>query len=145
MPKLLGNNYRLWIESATPGTYNEVKGNTAITINRQGGLFDISSKDDGAYATQGPGLKATSLSVTVRPNLPDANGFTRLESAALASPQVSTNFQVRKGGSSGTGSDVVFQAAMYIANYNTSGPINGPIEVSFELGLAAAPTTDALA
>jgi hypothetical protein len=55
MGKKLANDYRLWIESATPGTYNEVKGQTAITISRQGGLFDISSKDDGAYATQGPG------------------------------------------------------------------------------------------
>jgi hypothetical protein len=145
MGKKLGNDYRLWIESAVAGTYNEVKGNTAITVNRQGGLFDTSSKDDGAYATQGPGLKAVSLSVTTRPNLPDANGYTRLETIALTSPAPATNYQVRKGGSAGVTGDTVFQASMYVANLNTSYPLNGVLEASFELGLAAAPTIDALA
>jgi hypothetical protein len=68
-----------------------------------------------------------------------------MESAALASPAVASLFQVRKGGSSGTGTDVVFQASMYIASYNTSGPQNAPVETTFELGLAAAPTVDLLA
>jgi hypothetical protein len=32
--KKLGNDYRLWIESATPGTYNMIKGQQDLSINR---------------------------------------------------------------------------------------------------------------
>jgi predicted secreted protein len=142
--KKLGNDYRLWIDNGS-GTYSEIKGQQDLTINRDSGLIDTSSKDDGAYGTQAPGLKACSINCEVYPNLPDAAGYGRLETIALASPQVANNFQVRKGGSAGSGSDVVFQASMYVGNFNTTAPKNGVTGVSFVLALAAAPTTDALA
>lgn len=145
MAKKLGNDYRLWIVASDGTTFSEVKGQTALSITRQGGLFDTSTKDDGAYATQGPGLKGVSISCTIFPNLPDTTGYTRLETVALASPAVANLFQVRKGGSSATGTDVVFAASLYVSNFNTEAPKNGPVQVTFELGLAAAPTTDLLA
>lgn len=144
MGKKNGTDYRLWIESATPGTYNEIKGQTGHDVKRQGGLFDTSSKDDGAYGTEMPGQKKVNLDFEIFPNLPDANGYGRLESAALASPSLPVNFQVRKGGSAGVTGDAVFQASMYIGNFDTSYPKDGPVKCTFQLALAAAPTIDAL-
>ena len=144
MAKLLGNNYRLWIDNGS-GTYFEIKGQQGLTVNRQSGLIDTSSKDDGAYGSQAPALKSVSLDCEIYPNLPDANGYGRLETIALASTTNPVNFQVRKGGSSGTPSDAVFQASMYVGNFNTEKGKNDVVKVSFQLALAAAPTIDALA
>jgi len=142
--KKAGNDYRLWIDNGS-GVYSEIKGQQDLTVNRDSSLIDTSSKDDGAYGTQMPGLKSCSINCEIYPNLPDASGYGRLETVALASPQAANNFQVRKGGSAGSGSDVVFQASMYVGNFNTAKPKNGVVGVSFQLALAAAPTVDALA
>lgn len=145
MAKKLGNDYRLWIESATPGTYNEIKGQTQLSIKRQASMINIGTKDDGTYETNAPGLKSLSIDVQLYPNLPDANGYTRFETLALTNPLPTVNFQVRKGGSSGTGSDVVFQASMYIGDFSTDMSKNDVVKASASLSLAAAPTTDVLA
>jgi hypothetical protein len=142
--KKLGNDYRLWIDNGS-GTYYEIKGQQDIEVNRDSSLIDTSSKDDGVYGTQAPSLKSLSLNCGIYPNLPDANGYGRLETVAFASPQVANNFQVRKGGSTATGSDAVFQASLYVGNFNTKKPKNGVVSVDFQLALAAAPTIDALA
>lgn len=144
MGKKLGNDYRLWIESATPGTYNEILGNTALKINRQSALFDTSTKSDFPYGTQAPGLKSLTIDAELFPNLPDANGYTRLETLSQGSAAV--KFQIRKNGSSGADpADVVFAASMYIGNFNTDLPKNGVVQCTFQLSLASAPTTDVLA
>ena len=63
MAKKLGNDYRLWIESATPGTFNEIKGGTSLKINRQASTIDTSTKDDFPYGTQAPGLKLSLIHI----------------------------------------------------------------------------------
>lgn len=144
MAKLLGNDYRLWIESSTAGTFYEIKGNTALKINRTAELIDTSAKSDFPYGTQAPGLRNCTIDFTIIPDLPDTNGFGRLE--ARAAQSASTNFQIRKDGSSGTDpDDVVFEAAFYIGNFSTDMPKNAPVTVEGQLALAAAPTTDELA
>lgn len=144
MGKKLGNEYRLWIESTTPGTYNEIKGQTSMKVNRQSGSIDTSTKDDYPYGTQAPGLKTLTLDVEIYPNLPDANGYTRFETLSQGSAPV--NFQIRKGGSAGNGTtDVVFAASMYIGNMDSDFGKNDVVKCSAQLSLAAAPTTDALA
>lgn len=145
MAKGLGNNYRLWIESATPGTYNQIKGNTTLSIARQAALIDTSSKDDGNYGTQAPGQRSLTISAEVIPTLPDANGYARLEAAANANPQVATNFQIRKGGDAGADADAVFEGKMWIGDFNTSMDRNDVVKCSFQLTLESAPTTDELA
>lgn len=145
MAKKLGNDYRLWIESTTPGTYNQVLGQTDMTVNESGGTIDTSSKDDYPYGTQAPGLRQVSVDVGVIPNLPDATGFTRLETLATASSATAVNIQVRKGGSAGSGSDVVFAGSVYITNFNKSFGQNDAVKASFTMVSAAAPTTNALA
>lgn len=146
MAKKLGNDYRLWIESATPGTYYEIKGQTSTKITRQSGLFDTSTKDDYPYGTQSPGLKTLTVDAEIYPNLPDANGYGRLEAVANAATATPVGFQLRKGGSTGADpADVVFEASVYIGNFNTDFGKNDVVKCDFQLTLAAAPTTDALA
>jgi hypothetical protein len=96
--KKLGNDYRLWIESATPGTYNMLKGQQDLSINRSSSPIDTSTKDDFPYGTSAPGLRSLSVPFTIIPDLPDANGYTRMETAALASTAAAVKFQIRKGG-----------------------------------------------
>lgn len=146
MTKKLGNDYRLWIESATPGTYAEIKGNTSLKINRNAELIDTSTKSDYPYGTQAPGLKSLTADATIYPDLPDTTGYGRLETIALATTQAANKFQIRKNGSSGaTPGDVVFEGSMYVGNFNTDFPKNGAVQCDFQLTLAAAPVTDALA
>lgn len=143
MAKKLGNDYRLWIESATAGTYNEIKGGTSLKINRQSSTIDTSTKDDYPYGTQAPGLKSLTIDGEIYPNLPDANGYGRLETASQGSEPA--NFQIRKGGSAGGSSDVVFEGSLYVGNFNTDFAKNDVVKCDFQLTLAAAPTVDELA
>jgi hypothetical protein len=144
--KKLGNDYRLWIESATPGTYSEIKGQHDMTVNRQTQQIDTSSKDDFPYGTSAPGLKTMTINCEIGPDLPDANGYTRLETEALSATPTPVNFQIRKGGSAGADpADTVLEASFYIGDFNTSMGKNAQLLVNFTLTLAAAPTTDVLA
>lgn len=146
MAKKLGNDYRLWIEGSTPGTYAEVKGNQTLSITRSAQLIDTSGKSDFPYSTQAAGMRTCEIAASFVPDLPDANGFTTLETAALATSGASVNFQIRKGGSSGaTPGDVVFKAGMYITDWNTDFGMNSAVKADCKLVIAGAPTTDALA
>lgn len=144
MGKKLGNEYRLWIESAVAGTYNEIKGQTTLKLNRQTSDIDTSSKDDFPYGTSASGLKTLTIDFECYPNLPDAQGYTRFETLSLGS--VPVNFQIRKGGSTGvTPGDVVFAASMFIGSFDTDFGKNDVVKSTGQLKLAAAPTTDTLA
>ncbi|MDX3908422.1 MAG: phage tail tube protein [Sphingobium sp.] len=142
MTKLLGNDYRLWIESAVAGTYNEIKGGTSTKVNRQAQTIDTSTKDDFPYGTQAPGLKSLTLDSENYPNLPDATGYGRLETVSKGT--VPVGFQIRKGGSAGDTDDVVFEASMYVGNFDTDFGKNDVVKSTFQLSLAAAPTIDEL-
>lgn len=69
MAKKLGNDYRLWIEGSTPGTYAEIKGGTTLKISRQAGQIDTSTKDDFPYGSQAPGLRTLTIDGEIYPNL----------------------------------------------------------------------------
>lgn len=146
MAKKLGNDYRIWVESATPGTYSEVKGNQQLSISRSGQTIDISTKDDFPYGAQAAGLKALSISATFIPTLPDTNGYERLQTLARGSTLSTVGVQIRKGGSTGaTPADVVFTCSMYVTQDDTDMSQNAGVGASFTFVAAAAPTTDALA
>jgi predicted secreted protein len=145
MAKKLGNDYRLWIESATPGTYNEIKGNTTLTRNRSGSTIDTSSKENFPYGTQAAGMRTMSIGATFRPDLPDANGYGRLETLANSATATPFNVQIRKGGSAGaTPGDVVFAGSVYVTDFSDSQNQNAVVEVTCTFVLAAAPETDTL-
>lgn len=143
MAKKLGNNYRLWIYDGV-SAYHEIAGNTSLKLTRNASSIDTSTKDDYPYGTQAPGLKTLTIDAEFYPNLPDTNGFAKLETAAAGTTALS--FQIRKGGSSGADpADVVFQATMYVGNFDTDFGKNDVVKATCQLTLDSAPTVDTLA
>lgn len=144
MARKYGNDYHIWIDNGS-GTYNRIKGQTSLSVTRNGSAIDISAKEDFPYAAQGPGMRSLSIAFEIIPDLPDANGYTRLETVANAVSPTAVSYQVRKGGVAGSGSDVVFQGACYITDFNTDYGQNQALKVNGTLVASAAPTVDTLA
>ncbi len=144
MAKKLGNDYLLWVESAVAGTYNLVKGQQSLSITRDAGSIDTSTKDDAGYGTSAPGLKSLKISLDMIPNLPDANGYTRLETLCSATPAAPFNAQIRKGGATGGTGDVVFAGSVYGNISSSEFGQNDAVKAKAEFTAAAAPTTDSL-
>ncbi|MGE3304284.1 MAG: hypothetical protein AB7M12_14360 [Hyphomonadaceae bacterium] len=144
--KKLGSDHLVWIESAVAGTYNPILGQGDCIINRSSSNIDTTSKDDGDYGTGAPGPRALSVDLDVLPKLPDANGYTRLETLSNASPRAPFNIQIRKGGLAGASpADVVFQCSVYGNLDNTSFGQAAAVKSKVTFLAAAAPTIDALA
>jgi hypothetical protein len=141
MAKKLGNDYRLFIEAAGGGTYNEIKGQQDLSRSGSATFYDTSTKDTGAYATKAPAQREVALTLAMRPDLPDANGFTRLETIANAATSAPVNVQIRKAPFAV--GDVVFQASMYV-DLAWNAPHNNVVSATANFSLAAAPTVDAL-
>ena len=144
MAKKLGNDYLVWVETSTAGTFNLVKGQQSVSISRDAGSIDTTTKDDSGYGTSAPGLKSLKLSLDTIPNLPDATGFTRLETLCNANPQAPFNIQIRKGGQTGAVGAVVFAGLVYGNISSTEFGQNDAVKAKVEFTAAAAPTTDVL-
>ncbi|MGI4876655.1 MAG: hypothetical protein ACRYG4_04145 [Janthinobacterium lividum] len=144
MAKKLGNDYRLWIEGATPGTLAEIKGQQDLSQAGQASTIDISDKTNAPYGLTAPGNIDVSISGDLFPDLPDATGYALLAAAFLS--QTVVKFEIRKGGSLGASpGDVVFAASMYVLQNGKSYPKGGVVKATIALGLALAPTVNLLA
>lgn len=141
MAKKLGNDYRLYIEATGGGTYNEIKGQQDLSYSGTSTFFDTSTKDTGAYGTQAPAQRGITLSLAMRPDLPDATGYTRLESIANSAPAEAAGVQVRKAPFAV--GDVVFEADMYM-DLSWTTPHNDVVSATANFTLAAPPTVNAL-
>lgn len=144
MAKKLGNDYLVWVDSSTEGTYNLVKGQQSVSISRDAGSIDTTTKDDQGYGTSAPGLKNLKLSLDTIPNLPDASGYTRLETLCNATPQEPFNIQIRKGGPTATTEDAVFAGLVYGNISSTEFGQNDAVKAKVEFTAADAPTIDVL-
>lgn len=138
--KKLGNDYRLYVQSTTAGTYNEPKGQGNLSIGRGKAFNSSATKDQGGVDTQTPGLRTISIKQDLVPDLPDANGYTRMET--LDKSNATELYQVRKAPFA-TG-DVVFECSMYTALDNTDFNQGSNVAVGVTLQPAAQPTVDAL-
>lgn len=145
MGKKLGNDYRLLIDSATPGTPAMIKGQQDLSISQSGGTIDTTSKDDYPYGTAAPSTRSISISVSLIPDLPDANGYARLEAVATAPVATPVIVEIRKGGASGGTSDIVFKGSVYITDFNQSFGQNDAVKATCTLVAASAPTINTLA
>ncbi|MEG3144218.1 hypothetical protein U1839_06085 [Sphingomonas sp. RT2P30] len=145
MTKGIGNDYFLWVETATPDTYAMPKGQQTFQRSGTPDKVDTTSKDSGGYKTSRFTFKDWNGKVDILPDLPDAAGYTRLETLVLAYPQVPFKIQIRKGGTAGTTGDVVFQALVTGAMTQQDASFNTPLKSSFEFMLSTAPTVDAMA
>lgn len=140
MAKLLGNNYRLYIQSTTAGTYNPIGGQGDLSYSRKAVLIDVSDKNNAPYGLKAAGNFDVEITLNGIPDLPDANGLTRAET--MFKTQAVEKYQIRKAPFA-TG-DVVFEASCYTNDLSLSFPKDSPASYSLGLGLAAAPVTDLL-
>lgn len=140
MAKKLGSNYRLFVQSAVAGTFNQPTGQGNLTVNRSKGFSSNATKDTEGYDTQQPGLKTLSISQALVPDLPDANGYTRMET--LDKSDATEVYQIRKKPFGTT--DVVFECSMYTGLDNTGFNQGESVSAGVTLTPAAAPTVDTL-
>ena len=129
-----GNDYRLYIESSTPDTYNIIAGQRSCTKSGNRSVFDKSSKTS-TYAFKGVGIKEIGITCEGVLDLPDANGFTRMESLWISGAAEKYRVQL-------DGSTTVWEAEMKVSKLDVSPPFNGEVTYSIELVLTANPVTD---
>lgn len=142
---LLGTDVRVWIESATAGTFNMIKGNTTLRRTRNGSTFSTGSKDDFPYDPQAAGTRTLSIAAEFVPQYPDTNGMGRLETLANGATPAPFKIQLRKGGASGASpADVLFEGSVYCTDLNDQQDNNNPQSISCTFVIASAPTTDKL-
>lgn len=112
MPYLDADDYRLWVgNGAGPEVFYEVQGQKGLRYRKSRAKVDQTVKSDD-YEAARPGLGSIALSLDLSPKLPDANGYSRLETAHGAKTLV--NLQIRKGGDTATADDAVFAIAAYV-------------------------------
>lgn len=140
MAKKLGSDYRLFVQSATPTTFNQPAGQGNLTINRSKAFSSSATKDTEGVDTQTPGLRTLSITQAIVPDLPDANGYTRMET--LDKSNASEVYQIRK--KPFATEDVVFECLMYTALDNTGLEQGSSVSAGVQLQPAANPTVDAL-
>lgn len=141
MAKKLGSDYRLFVQSSTAGTFNQPAGQGNLTVNRSKAFSSSATKDTEGVDTQTPGLRTISLAQAIVPDLPDANGYTRMET--LDKSNATEVYQIRKKPFA-TG-DVVFECSMYTSLDNTGFEQGTTLSAGVQLQPAAQPTVDTLA
>lgn len=143
MTYLDANKYLLWAgDGAGPEVFAAPAGQVGIEWTRSSAKVDQTVKTS-TYEVGRPGVKSISLSLDLKVSLPDANGYTRLETAHKAGTAI--NIQIRKDGATGADDDKVFAASVYVADIQLSGPQGGDVTAKISFMLAADPTTDTLA
>lgn len=144
MAKTLGSEYRLWVKAASGDTYGLLKGETTLKISRQSTGVPVGTKDDWPDDPELPGARKVTISVECMPDLPDATGYTRLETVAASRQPVS--IQIRKGGVSGEApADVVFEAPMNVMNKDDDLNRGEASKTAWSLTLGGSIVTDVLA
>ncbi|GAA3254545.1 hypothetical protein GCM10020258_12360 [Sphingomonas yabuuchiae] len=141
MGKKLGSDYRLFVRAADGTAFNQPAGQANLTINRSKGFSSSATKDAEGVDTQTPGLRTISIKQDIVPDLPDATGYTRLET--LDKSNAAEVIQVRK--KPFATSDVVFECSMYTALDNSDFEQGSSVKASLTFQPAAQPTVDTLA
>lgn len=138
--KKLGSDYRLFVQSTTAGTFNQPAGQGNLGIQRGKGFSSSATKDQDGVDTQTPGLRTLSIKQDIVPDLPDANGYTRMET--LDKSNAAETYQIRK--KPFAVGDVVFECSMYTALDNTDFNQGETVKAGVTLQPAAQPTVDLL-
>lgn len=141
MAKKLGSDYRLFVRAADGTAFNQPGGQGNLTINRSKNFSSSATKDTEGVDTQTPGLRTISIKQDIVPDLPDANGYTRLET--LDKSNATEVIQVRKKPFANT--DIVFECSMYTALDNNDFEQGNSLKASLTFQPAAQPTVDTLA
>lgn len=141
MAKKLGSDYRLFIQSTTAGTFNQPAGQGNLSVDRGKGFSSNATKDQEGVDTQIPGLRTITVKQDITPDLPDANGYTRMET--LDKSNAAEVYQIRKKPFAPT--DVVFECSMYTSLDSSGFDQGASVKTPVTLQPAAQPTVDSLA
>jgi len=131
-----GDDFTVHIESATPGTFNPIKGQRELSHDFSMGTYSQSTKDS-AVEISGAAAVTHQITLAYMPDLPDANGATRLKTQAIA--RATVRLQIRNAAAT-----VVFDCVMRCTTFNTSYPFRDGVGVQATFVPSAAPTVDLL-
>ncbi|WP_010218935.1 hypothetical protein [Sphingomonas sp. PAMC 26621] len=140
MAKKLGSDYRLFVQSTTAGTFNQPAGQGNLSIDRGKAFSSNATKDQEGVDTQAPGLRTLTIKQDLTPDLPDANGYTRIET--LDKSNAAEVYQIRKKPFA-TG-DIVFECSMYTSIDSSGFDQGASVKSPLTLQPAAQPTIDTL-
>jgi predicted secreted protein len=138
MAAALGNDARLFIQSAVAGTFNQIAGQRDLDLPRKAGSIDIGDKNSAPYGKTAPGNFDVTITLEGVPDLPDANGLARADAQFKA--RDTEVFQIRKAPYATD--DVIFECECYVLDLSLTAPRDAEQRYSLALGLAAAPTVD---
>ena len=140
MAKKLGNNYRLFVRGTDGTTFGQPAGQGNLSVTRGKGFSSSATKDQEGVDTQTPGLRTITLKQEIVPDLPDAAGYTRMET--LDKTNAEEVYQIRK--KPFATADVVFECSMFTSLDSTDFNQGDTVKVPVTLQPAAQPTVDAL-
>ena len=140
MAKKLGSDYRLFVQSSTAGTFYQPAGQGNLSIDRGKAFSSNATKDQEGVDTQSPGLRTITIKQDLTPDLPDANGYTRIET--LDKSNATEVYQIRKKPFA-TG-DIVFECSMFTSIDSSGFDQGASVKSPLTLQPAAQPTVDAL-
>ncbi len=131
-----GQEWRIEIGDGVADTegFLPIAGETTFDWTRTSKEIDLSSKDDGAYASTGYGSQKVTISPSGKLKLPDP-GLQRLSAVSKTIPPV-CNVKVIRG------AVVKYSGSMSVGNFSTTHPNDDTCTWKCDLASAAAPTVD---
>lgn len=136
----LGNDYRAWFATTVGGIYYQPAGQQSGDLKFTKSTFGAETKDSGGYAVKGVSLIDVQFTLAVEPLLPDANGYTLIETAFFTYPGTQLFMKVRKGGDTATDADTIFAAPFWVTSLGAGFPMNNVVLTPFTFDLAGQPT-----
>jgi predicted secreted protein len=143
MAKKLGHEYKLFVgDGSTAENFSQIAGETGLTFDAPTNFIDTSSKTSGRYGEQTPGRSSLTITASGKLELPDADGLERVNELDATDPKTSGTFQIRVAPFADE--DVVFQASMFVGNFNRDFSDQDNANWTFSLGLDGPPDVDLL-
>jgi hypothetical protein len=143
MAKKDGSLDWLWVQSTTAGTFNAPKGQSNLSHPTSRATVETSDKQSYPHKTYRVTDIDRSVSLTIKPDYPDANGTQRMET--LFKSGTAEIYQIRGNAALGDDpDDVVFECSMVITQFAKTHNKGELRSIDITLMPEAAPTVDAL-
>jgi hypothetical protein len=135
----LGNDNLAWFALTQAGTYYLPAGQQDGKLGFKLATFDASTKDGAGFAVKGAGNIDVSFTLGLLPLLPDANGYTAIETVCFTYPRTPLFIKVRRNGTAATDADTFFGAAFWVSSLDVDMAKNNAVMTPFAFDLAAPP------
>lgn len=134
----LGNNYVVFVSATIGGTYALLAGQQNGSLGGTRATADASHKTSGGVALKVPGLIDVPVDLTFVAELPDATGYSVVETAFKAGTTVGV--AIRKAGATSVVGDNIFLCEMFVTALNVDFALNGVVGGSIKFEPAATPS-----